>query len=120
MSDEKLTRIERLLLYNQFTILQKLATDEDDVENYKDLCAVLQHGYELEYNKLFSSIWGEGISHEDCRFVMDVLDMFRVLQATHKTLADKSGIDPEDLRFSGFDGNNETDLMSYTEYLRDE
>ena len=84
------------------------------------LCNILQHGYEQEYHKVFNPIWGEGIRKEDCRFVMDVLDMHKALQVSYAALGDKEGIDPKDLRFSGFDGNHETELMSYTEYLRDE
>ena len=46
--------------------------------------------------------------------------MFKALQVSHSQLVDKNGIDPKDLMFSGFDGNNETDLLPYTEYLKDE
>src|SRR6266852_4495032 len=108
------------MLYNQFKILQQLTTDNNDAEHYGDLCTVLQHGYETEYHKIFGSIYKDVVSKEDCTSVMDVLDMFRVLQASYEALADKSGIDQQELQFSGFDGNNETELMAYAQYLRDE
>jgi uncharacterized protein len=120
VSDETLTRKERLTFYNQFKILQQLATDPEDAKHYEELCNVLQNGWQLEYHKVFASIWGEEVSRQDGRFVMDVLDMFKALQLSHSQLVDKNGIDTKDLIFSGFDGNNETDLMSYTEYLKDE
>jgi len=55
--------------------------------------------------------------HES-RAVMDVLDMFRIIGATYRDLEDKSGIDIHALRFDGFDGNNETNQLSYTRFLR--
>ena len=58
------------------------------------------------------------MKYDRCEHVVDTLNMYRALDRSYKTLADKSGIDPDDVRFDGFDGNNETDLLDFAEFLQ--
>lgn len=43
--------------------------------------------------------------------VQKILDMFRVLERCYEAIPDKSGINPEFVRFDGFDGNNEFEYL---------
>lgn len=65
---------------------------------------------------------------ESFKFVINVLDMWSFIEraykkldaAQRKELAEKVGIWGEDPQFGGFDGNNETELMSYCSLLVDD
>jgi uncharacterized protein YfbU (UPF0304 family) len=71
--NEKLTRVERTLLRNQYAILEKL--DPENADRYARLRQVVERGYTIFYSE---ALVDEGeLSAEDCRYVMDVLDMFR-------------------------------------------
>ena len=110
-----MTRIERLILSNQFKILEKL--DPGSEKHYSDHREAVERGYELHYGDLFAYIPEEGLTREQCSEVLDVMTMYSVLNQDFKDLKDKTGIDPKDLRFGGFDGNNESELLSYANYF---
>jgi uncharacterized protein YfbU (UPF0304 family) len=56
---------------------------------------------------------------KECLYVMDVLDLFDLLQIGYQALPDKDGLTPELVRLPGFDGKNEMKRLSCGEYLRD-
>jgi uncharacterized protein len=73
MPNEKLTRVERTLLRNQYAILEKL--DPENAERYARLRQIVERGYSIFYG---DALVGEGeLSTADCRYVMDVLDKFK-------------------------------------------
>ena len=49
--------------------------------------------------------------------VEKILAMFRVLKRCYEDLPDKSGINPEFVKFDGFDGNNEFEYLRAAESL---
>lgn len=114
----KLTKIERLTLINQFKILEALYEDEADY--YKNHRTALEEGFELHYEWIFEYLSEEEMSSEECREVIDILNMYRALNFSYIRLKDKSLIDEDRLKFDGFDGNNETKQLIYVRYfLRD-
>lgn len=52
-------------------------------------------------------------------FVWDVLDMYRSLFDSYNKLPleQKNDIDEDDIRFEGFDGNNEAEYLCYTDFI---
>lgn len=108
-----LSKIERLLLINQFKILEKLYPDE--YETYSNNRKALENGYELNYSWFLPS--DEVMSEDDCREVLDILNMYRAITFSYKDLYDKDGINEESLKFNGFDGNEECSQYSYASYL---
>jgi uncharacterized protein YfbU (UPF0304 family) len=110
----ELTRKERLILANQFKILEHL--DKKEADFYRNAYKVLEKGYAFEYDGLFQWL-GDGMSNAECTEVIDILEMHSRVNYALRTVADKSGIDEVRLRFKGFDGNNEGAQMSYAEYL---
>ncbi|MFG1188714.1 YfbU family protein [Xanthobacter flavus] len=105
-----LSKKERLQLYLQYTILDKL----DPGNGWGHLAEIVQDGYTSYYSRLTDHI-GDEFDIEMCRFVEDVLSMFDGLQWPYI----QKGIPvPSELKFIGFDGNNETDLMAYARFLR--
>jgi len=110
----KLTQVERWILVNQCLILEKLYPD--DAEDYARTREALEHGYELEYGWHTSHILSDGLSETECREVIDILEMFRVLGLFYEK-HNKPQIDDWKLTFTGFDGNNETLQILYTQYV---
>jgi uncharacterized protein YfbU (UPF0304 family) len=110
----ELTLKERLLLANQFRILEKLHPEE--AGHYAQNVKILERGYALDYQDLFDH-FSEGLTVDECREVIEILDMFRMLETAYARLDDKSGIDQGKLKFSGFDGNNESTHLGYADFL---
>ncbi|GGO22121.1 YfbU family protein [Deinococcus humi] len=107
----KLTTTERLILVNQFKILGFL--DEDEQEHYRRMVHILTNGYEALYDELDMSL-SEGMRAEDSEFVYDVLDMHLAIRG----VAETEGVDINAdgnwaLTMRGFDGNNESELLSF-------
>lgn len=113
--NERLTRIERLLLYNQFLILSQLNTEND---SYKKCCEILHHGWTAEYHRVFDSIDSDELSEARTKYLLDVLTMHEILERSYAQLDEKSGIDPTLIQFFGFDNNHELDLIAYAKHLK--
>ncbi len=115
MTDKmKLTKTERLILANQYRILEVL--DPKEAEGYSNHRIALEDGYALNFSDAFQNIWDE-LPEEECTFVVDVLSMHRALHFSYQALEDKAGIDETSIKFDGFDGNNESHYMSYCRYF---
>jgi uncharacterized protein len=107
----KLTDVERLILSNQYEILAALKKDE----YYERKAAQLRDGYEWLYGN-FEHVAPE-MARSDAEYVLGVLGMFSDLTASYEKLADKSGIDARDVRFLGFDANNEGEFFGFAAAL---
>ena len=111
----ELDKKERLILSNQLKILEKLYPDEADY--YAQHRKALEEGYALHYSWLFENIYDE-MSVEECKEVLDFLDMYRAITFSYQKLEDKGELESHSyLKFSGFDGNNETKQMAYAQYF---
>jgi hypothetical protein len=111
----ELTKFERIQLINQFKILEKLYPEE--AKYYSEHRQALQEGYQLHYKWIFDGLWEE-MDEEQCKEVLNILDMYRAITDSYNRLDDKTGIEGQYwLKFKGFDGNNESHLMSYCQYF---
>lgn len=110
----KLTKIERLILLNQYDILAKL--DPQGKDHYEKVREILESGYEFHYHQLFDHI-GDEFPEDYQAEVFDTLDMFEVIGDSYKALQDKDGIDPMRVRFWGYDGNTEGAWLGYINFL---
>lgn len=104
---------ERLMLSNQFRILEALYPDEADV--YSERRIAIEEGYELHYAP--DHIYAETLTPEECREVLDILNMYRALHFSTLRDEDPVNLSVDDVQFPGFDGNNEGTLMGYVEYF---
>jgi uncharacterized protein len=111
----KLTTVERLMLANQYQILEKLCPKE--AAYYAEVRETVEQGYEGHYYRLLRSITRETVSKEQCDEVLDVLTMFSCLKSSYKALTDKTGIKASEVKFDGFDGNSEGDLLSFANFF---
>lgn len=116
MSKIKLDLKERLFLANQYEVLKHV--DPGNAAEYEKAQEIVRGGFEIGYSLLVGSLDEEGMRYENGKRVHDILDMYRRLKRSFEELADKSGINPKDIEFMGFDGNNEPSELSYAEHLK--
>jgi uncharacterized protein YfbU (UPF0304 family) len=93
----RVTPTDRLILMNQYEILNKL----DQSSSYENNIKVLRSGFESEIEYLFSGIDEEGLSKNDCGEVIDVLAMFDHLIVSLEKMEDKDGLTERDVTFRG-------------------
>lgn len=109
-----LTKIERLIIANQFKILEKLYPEEAGY--YSNERKAIENGYKFHYEEIIEHLNDE-MSEDECREVIDILDMYRALTFSYAKLKDKSGIEEDEIHFNGFDGNNEIKQYFYARYF---
>ena len=113
----KLTRMERAKFIYLFKILKNQGDEDYDYEN---MIKALQYGFELHYSDVFECLYDEELKAEECREVLDILEMYRGIIYSYNSLKQKGKIrtlTEEEVRFPGFDGNNEGKQMSYADYF---
>lgn len=100
-----------------------LPPDSNDVDGdlgYQlDRATVLERGYTMEYSTEFAGIEQE-LSSRDCTRVMDILDMYRMLDYSIREADPPVSIElAHQLRFEGFDFNDplEGHMADYVDYL---
>jgi uncharacterized protein len=112
----ELSREQRWILANQYRILEKLYPEE--AEYHARAREVLENGYELNYDWIAPQIAERTMSADACKEVLDILDMFRALERSYDQLREQpADIEEHAVRFHGFDGNHETDQLSYASFL---
>jgi uncharacterized protein YfbU (UPF0304 family) len=113
----KLTNAERSILYWEHSILAELKPD--DAEDHRRAMEILQHGYHEQLYDHDVLGLSEPLNAPDARFVYDVLELFNNLQFSYEKLSaeDRKGLDERDLRFPGFDGHHESQLMGFARFL---
>ncbi len=113
-----LSLTERIILANQLRILERL--DEGEAKYYSHLRDALERGYELEYAELATAFSDDGLTEAECNEVYEILEMHRALNYGQRELPADAGISAADVKFRGFDGNNETRHMAYVRFIRSE
>jgi uncharacterized protein YfbU (UPF0304 family) len=71
----KLTEAQRLILANQYLILEQLAGDDDEKVDFSRRRQIVNYGFELEYDALSFGVFAHGISEALCKEVVDILEM---------------------------------------------
>jgi uncharacterized protein YfbU (UPF0304 family) len=103
------------MLVNQYLILERLYPEK--TREYQEAREAVECGYELHYSWISPRIDDDVVSPEECKEVLDILEMFSILNRSYDRLSDKSGIDAFRLNFRGFDGNNEPKQMGFARYF---
>lgn len=108
----ELSKKERVLLINQYKILEGLYPEE--AEEYANLREILEGGYSRHYTQCFSVLDAE-LTEQECEEVIQILEMHRRLIWSHEKLGNPDSIDREELKFAGFDYNDSTEYK-YARY----
>lgn len=109
-----LTEQQRLSLWSHFRIL---AAAEND-PTWWEFAEILRRGLEGEYYRLTES-FSEELSERECGEVRDVLHMYHELQSSNRQLEPTRAVDQDRLRFPGFDPDDETGLVTYVSFIRE-
>jgi uncharacterized protein YfbU (UPF0304 family) len=126
ITPRSLTAVERQQLALLHRILARVVGDDNDVDGDKayqlERAQVLEEGFVGEYSMEFCGISSE-LSARDSKFVVDVLDLFRIVTFSIMKL-EADGVEfGEDLaralRFDGFDSNDarEGHMLAYARHL---
>ncbi len=115
MADVTLDMRDRMILVNQYRILEKV--DPKNASSYKRAITILEQGFEFDYDSIDGSIDRNTVSVAKCREVYEILEMYRRLHDSCEQLEDKSGIEERKVKFPGFDGNNESEYLAYGHFL---
>ncbi len=110
----ELTPAERLILINQFRILAAIIPAE--AEYFARRREVIEGGFSYEYVDELDRLV-PGLTKAECIEVRDILFVFKALRESYEHLDDKDGIDPRDIKFSGFSGNTESSQLRYVHFL---
>ncbi|EOG1897516.1 MULTISPECIES: YfbU family protein [Acinetobacter calcoaceticus/baumannii complex] len=110
----ELTDKERLFLANQHEILGHLNKDNSDY-HFK-LAEQLRDGHEWLYSQSFDN-FSENLPDDAAELVLNILQIYEMIQDTYDGLSDKSLISEHQIKFPGFDGNNETEFMGFVDAL---
>lgn len=113
-----LTNAERLILANQYEILSKLSEDKYERQSYEKMSSNLKNGYKWLYEQYFDVV-SENLSADASELVIKTLCLYQALHYSYEDLDDKDGISEHEVKFQGFDGNNETELMGFVRALKE-
>ncbi len=109
-----LSTTERLILSNQFRLLEIL--DPENASHHSRKARIVEEGYELNYGWMTDHLY-EGLSREECIRVLEILDMYSSLLFSFGAAKDDTGLDRASVEFFGFDGNHESELKQYAQFL---
>ena len=110
----ELTDKERLFLANQHEILSHL--DADNSDYHLKLAEQLRDGHKWLYSQSFDN-FSENLPDDDAELVLNILQIYEMIQDAYDGLSDKSLISEHQIKFPGFDGNNETEFMGFVDAL---
>jgi uncharacterized protein YfbU (UPF0304 family) len=117
MKDDQLslTRVERIILANQYRILEILSPDEE--ASFRQRRVILENGYEIHYKEILDQLSERPLPADAAKEIMDILDMYRALNDSWDRLTEKEGIEKRQLQFEGFDGNESDGRCDYVRFL---
>jgi uncharacterized protein YfbU (UPF0304 family) len=114
--EETLSKRERLILANQYDILSRLAKGEYEKKEFENLRDIFTSGY-TRYYSLATERFEDEVSEEECKFVVDVLDLYRDLYYSREHSAEaKATINEDDVLFRGFDLNDGIQVKYFSFY----
>ena len=116
--DNTFTTMQRLKLYNQYTILEKLSIlqgETDEAKEYARKARIIKEGFSYSYNEC-TDIIQEELPLEECKLVWDTLEMYSIILSSYRKIENPK-VQIDEITFYGFDGNNESDLLSYCEFI---
>ena len=98
-----LSYVERILLANQFKILEIL--DPNSANEYSQSREIVEAGYQYLYETINTSITTAGMPMETGEEVCEILDMFRVLEHSSKDMGNT--MEQFEVTFDGFDESDD-------------
>lgn len=111
----ELSAAERLILANQYRILQRLETKPRN--DYERSIEILENGYTEYYGFVVQYLEIDPFPVSIATEVHDILAMFAQLQWVKDSLYDPTLTESPLYQFWGFDGNNSSRHLEYAQFL---
>lgn len=113
----EMTNAQRLILSNQYYLMQQL--DPDNAIRYNRLRTIIERGYELHMTELHKDFGC--LPENNCHEIINIMEMYHAMQESYKLLDEEkqSGIDKRRLTFLGFDISTECQCVHYVRFLID-
>lgn len=119
-----MTDVERLILMNQYAILEFLSLAHPEVakrekftyhepKTYAWYQTVLQRGDSILVDELLEQVYPPRLNRDEQIEVLDILNMYRHLQESLADLDETDGLDESHVAFPGWDGNSEKGEMFF-------
>jgi uncharacterized protein len=90
--------------------------DPDDTDSFSLKRKILEEGFVENYGEIFNWL-SEEVSEELTKEVWDILQMYRSLNFSYHNLENNEAVNKDELKFRGFDGNDETNYMVYAKFV---
>lgn len=121
MIREKLETNPSLTYWERVALVMQLENNRGDIEDkdweFSRAYEVLKNGFVSEYENLFDYIERNEFSKSSSDYVIEVLVMYENMQRSAYDIKDEKIINL--VKFPGFDGNNEADLLGFARYLQE-
>lgn len=109
-----LSPVERLILRNQFLILEKLYPDTAAV--FSDSRVIVERGYAFFYDRLVAPCAVEDVGPLLFEEFMDSRAMYEALRSACAKLPDTTGIDPNELQWPGYHPASESHMVRLSQF----
>lgn len=114
--EDSLNIKDRLMIANQYEILSRLTNDEHEKKEYENLRDIFVSGYSRYYS-LATEWFSEEVNPEECKFVTDVLNLYRDLYFSWSRNEEaREKIDENEVLFKGFDLNDNLEVKYFSFY----
>jgi hypothetical protein len=118
VTDQSISKANRWILYNQYEILSllyQITSRSGNSDYYREHQEIIGRGYEWYYSEISQGV-EQPMAYGESEEVITILDMFRAIDNACIRGIDCSDIRSYHLKFSGFDGNNETNYYSFARF----
>ena len=109
----EMSSTQRLILVNQYKLMALL--DPTNAAKYQRLETIVKGGFSLELRELDNEF--SVISEEECRTVLDTLEMYKALQISYNNLSDKCELSEHRLQFVGYCAVREKKYLNYLRFI---
>lgn len=109
-----LTKVERLMLYNQFQILLALQNSAYSSDDLSAKCEALTAGYTAHYDHLVD-FFDHDVPRELSEEVIEILEMHRAMYNFYSDIG-QNHYEESEFKFLGFDANEESSYYAYASY----
>lgn len=111
----ELSKKDRLLLINQYTLLKQGAPE--NAEYYDEMIEILQNGYSIYYSLLDAWI-SDDMPNEEGQLVLDILSIYSMIEEYKRNKPDDHEISRHKAAiFKGFNADLEAQYFCFTNFL---
>ena len=109
----EMTSTQRLILINQYELMALL--DKENADKYRRYQNIIKGGYRLNLKELHKEF--SELSEDECKTVINTLEMYQALQVSYNNLHHKEDMTPHRLKFLGYCAIREKKYLNYLGFI---